>query len=119
MNESALATIVASIDAENQTNGMNIIQSYIPPYVSPDSWQQWDSSDICPAGSTCTSMGNSSFGAFSCDELARIAVDEFGFGNVLAGTWCPEGEMGLLNCPVGGYCPNSVRRSFICILFWG
>jgi len=104
-------TIGSSINyTELKPNGLDIIQRYIPSYVSPDSWQPWNRTDPCPAGSTCASMGNASFGAFSCDELARIAVDEFGFGNVLAGTWCPEGEMDVLNCPVGGYCPNSTTR---------
>lgn len=66
-------------------------------------------------------MGNASLGAFSCDEMARIALVEYGFGNVLAGTYCPEGETEVLNCGVGGYCPDSVRIIsfiiFICHIF--
>ena len=53
-------------------------------------------------------MGHRSLGAFSCDELARIALEQYGFGDVLAGTYCPEGENGVLNCDIGGYCPDSV-----------
>ncbi len=53
-------------------------------------------------------MGEINLGAFSCDELARIADEEFEFGNVLAGTYRPEGEEVVWNCPVGYYCPDTV-----------
>ena len=110
MNQSSFSNIASTIDAESPTYGEYFIERYIPPYVSPDAWQQWNgTAGSCPAGFTCTSMGNASLGAFSCDELARLAVDEFGFGGVLAGIWCPEGEEGIQNCPVGEYCPDSVR----------
>ena len=107
----------------NQTTGDNsyvfdadaataMVQGLIPPYVTPGSWQAWNaSSEPCPAGYTCTAMGGQSLGAFSCDEMARIAVEEFGFGDVLAGAYCPEGETGVLNCPVGGYCPDTVSNN--------
>ena len=88
----------------------NAIQSYIPPYIKPNSWQPWNSTDPCPAGYTCTSMGSKSLGAFSCDEMTRISVEVFGFGNILAGIYCPENETSLLNCPVGSYCPDSSTR---------
>ena len=83
------------------------MQSYIPPYIQEGSWQPWNITSPCPSGYTCTSMGDESFGAFSCDEMARLAIEEFGFGNILAGIYCPENETSLLNCPVGSYCPNS------------
>lgn len=97
------------LDGEPSSWSEEAVRGYIPPYVRPGSWRRWDPADPCPAGFACTVMGNSSFGAFSCDEMARIAAEEFGFGDVLAGTYCPEGEMGVLNCEVGGYCPDSVR----------
>ena len=54
------------------TAGVNerLVQQYIPSYVSKDAWQPWDaeSGEPCPAGFTCAMMGNSSLGAFSCDE---------------------------------------------------
>ena len=86
------------------------MQSYIPPYIQEGSWQPWNITSPCPSGYTCTSMGDESFGAFSCDEMARLAIEEFGFGNILAGIYCPENETSLLNCPVGSYCPNSGTR---------
>ena len=113
------------------------IQSFIPSYATAG-WQPWEPSDgPCPAGYTCTSMGGKSFGAFSCDEskkwidhicfvflpihqlisrslsfytVARIAVDVYGFGNVLAGIWCPSDGTHVRNCPVGSYCPDSATR---------
>lgn len=43
--------------------------------------------------------------------MARIAVDVYGFGNVLAGIWCPgDGSTHVRNCPVGSYCPDSATR---------
>jgi hypothetical protein len=53
--------------------------------------------------------------------VARIAAVEFGFGNVLAGTWCPEGKNEVYNCPVGSYCPDTVSKllSFVMLfLIW-
>ena len=44
------------------------IERYIPSYIDEDAWQPWDMDELCPAGFTCASMGNSSLGAFSCDE---------------------------------------------------
>ena len=44
---------------------------------------------------------------FSHPIVARLAVDDFGFGNVLAGIFCPGGMTGVYNCPVGNYCPNA------------
>lgn len=44
------------------------IQSFIPSYVTPGSWQEWEPIEPCPAGYTCSLMGDKSFGAFSCDE---------------------------------------------------
>ena len=114
----AIASISGAVADEGDTamksyvgdEGEDAIKSYIPPYVNASSWQPWNHTDPCPAGFTCSHMGNKSLGAFSCDEMARIALDEFGLGNILAGTYCPEGEEGMMNCPVGGYCPTSVRR---------
>lgn len=84
------------------------VADLIPPYVSPDAWQPWDDAEPCPVGFTCTQLGNATLGAFSCDEMARIAREVFGLGDVLAGTYCPEGEVGLVNCDRGGYCPDMV-----------
>ena len=42
--------------------------------------------------------------------MARIAVDVYGFGNVLAGIWCPAGSTHVRNCPVGSYCPDSATK---------
>ena len=50
--------------------------------------------------------------------MARIAVDEYGFGNVMAGTWCPEGEEAISNCPVGSYCPDTVSSSLLMSLLF-
>ena len=48
----------------------SIIGHFIPPYVSDGSWQPWDESsgEPCPVGFTCGALGNTSYGAFSCDE---------------------------------------------------
>ena len=46
----------------------DLIESYIPSYIAEDAWQPWDVDEVCPAGFTCASMGDSSLGAFSCDE---------------------------------------------------
>ena len=101
-------------NADQPVSPLEPIQQYIPPHVKEDSWQPWNISHPCPGGYTCTSMGNVSLGAFSCDELARVALEVFGFGNVLAGVYCPENKTAVMNCPVGGYCPNSVRS---CLFF--
>lgn len=55
-------------------------------------------------------MAGNSLGMFSCDELRRIAREEYGFGDVLAGIWCPYSTPNagwIRNCPVGNYCPDS------------
>ena len=55
-------------------------------------------------------MAGQSLGMFSCDELRRIAREEYGFGDVLAGIWCPLAYPNagwIRNCPVGSYCPDS------------
>ena len=54
-------------------------------------------------------MAGQSLGMFSCDELRRIAREEYGFGDVLAGIWCPYSTPNagwIRNCPVGNYCIN-------------
>ena len=114
------SSIPADINTLPQSNGVinvgtsdYVIQSYIPDHVTPGSWQEWNSTTPCPAGYTCAELGDESLGAFSCDEMARIAVEEFGFGNVLAGTWCPEGNTSVLNCKVGGYCPDTVSKRIL------
>ena len=42
--------------------------------------------------------------------MRRIAVEEYGFGDILAGIWCelrlPE-QGHIWSCPAGSYCPNS------------
>ena len=52
----------------NETVDERLIQKYIPSHVSEGSWQPWDESQSCPAGFTCAMIGESSLGAFSCDE---------------------------------------------------
>ncbi len=54
-----------------------LIQRYIPSYVREGSWQPWDPADgePCPAGFTCAVIGDSSLGAFSCDESEWYVVD--------------------------------------------
>jgi len=55
-------------------------------------------------------MAGESLGMFSCDELRRIAREEYGFGDVLAGIWCPLAYPNagwIRNCPAGSYCPDS------------
>lgn len=49
-----------------------VIEGFIPENINEGSWQPWDSSEPCPAGFTCTSMGEHSLGAFSCDESKSI-----------------------------------------------
>ena len=79
----------------------------------PDgSYLEWNVSEPCPNGYLCERVGNISLGAFSCDELARMANGEYGFGDILAGVWCPENVLHLRNCPRGYYCPDSVRFSY-------
>eukprot|EP00977_Amphora_coffeiformis_P015413 scaffold4510_cov183-Amphora_coffeaeformis.AAC.98 len=55
-------------------------------------------SEPCPTGFICSAdeMAN-------CTKLRIVAV-LFGFGDVHAGSYCPLGVDGLLNCPVGFYC---------------
>lgn len=49
-----------------------VIEGFIPENINEGSWQPWDSSEPCPAGFTCTSMGEHSLGAFSCDESKSV-----------------------------------------------
>lgn len=104
MNESA--TALAALEAK----ATSIISERIPSYIPRESLQAWNGSTPCPSGFTCTRLGNSTLGAFSCDVLASVSRDEFGFGNVLGGTYCPEGEIGVINCPIGSYCPNTATK---------
>lgn len=77
----------------------------------------WNQSEPCPNGYLCESLGHIPLGAFSCDELALIAREEFQFGDILAGIWCPENVGNLRNCPRGYYCPDSVGvHNTLCLL---
>jgi hypothetical protein len=110
INMLAQSSGISNIGDPSDYDESILIQGYIPDHVTPGSWQPWNSTTPCPAGYTCAELGEKSLGAYSCDEMARIAVEEFGFGNVLAGTWCPEGNTSVLNCQVGGYCPDTVSK---------
>ncbi|CAB9506240.1 unknown protein [Seminavis robusta] len=48
----------------------------------------------------------------NCDEMRRLFNDtaRLGFGDIMAGVWCPRENNTLRNCPVGSYCPNSKTR---------
>jgi len=63
----------------------------------------------CPLGFVCDdeNMAN-------CTKI-RIVSLAYGFGDVHAGFYCPEGEDGLLVCPVGHYCPLAdVEEPIVC-----
>ena len=57
-----------NVIVDGEEFNVNVIEGFIPENVTEGSWQPWDSSQPCPAGFTCTSMGDNSLGAFSCDE---------------------------------------------------
>lgn len=52
----------------------------------------------CPAGFMCEKNK-----MMSCDAARKIPIDA-GYGDVHAGSYCPEGSSGLVYCPTGKYC---------------
>ena len=58
----------------------------------------------CPSGFICSPTGELE----SCDAIRQRAI-ESGWGDIHAGMYCPANYAGLWNCPVGHYCPDSVR----------
>lgn len=61
----------------------------------------------CPAGYICSAKGLPE----SCEDIRNRAI-RAGMGDIHAGMYCPAGSSGLWNCPVGNYCPTSVREYF-------
>ncbi len=55
----------------------------------------------CPLGYVCNQTHQA-----SCTEIRLLSI-AYGFGDVHAGGWCPEGRNQLLLCPVGHYCPTA------------
>lgn len=69
----------------------------------------------CPAGLICDGQGR----AANCTKVRMVPVI-MGFGDILAGTYCPENDWQLQNCPVGSYCetaptdPQPCPKGFYC-----
>jgi hypothetical protein len=59
----------------------------------------------CPLGFICEGVIQR-----SCDLLRAQARDEFAFGDIFGGIYCPEGSSVLENCPVGSFCVNPVSQ---------
>lgn len=59
-----------------------------------------DSANGCPTGFICNDNQMS-----NCTNIRIVAV-LYGFGDVHAGNYCPEGSTSLENCPAGFYCPD-------------
>ncbi len=55
----------------------------------------------CPLGFVCDETRQA-----NCTEIRIVSIG-YGFGDVHAGGWCPEGLDGLQLCPVGHYCPTA------------
>ncbi|CAJ1948621.1 unnamed protein product [Cylindrotheca closterium] len=56
----------------------------------------------CPLGFVCNEdLTQKSL----CSEIRQIP-QKFFIGDVFAGVYCPEGKIGMENCPRGKYCPN-------------
>ncbi|EJK75686.1 hypothetical protein THAOC_02585 [Thalassiosira oceanica] len=110
LNDLALKIVTT---ADNSPLGRQGLEQLTGRQLPLGSYLSWDQTKPCPNGYLCEEIAGLSLGAFSCDELARIASKDFGFGDILAGIWCPERVANLRNCPRGYYCPDS-KTKIIC-----
>jgi len=110
LNDLALQNVTTK---DKSTLGRQGLEQLTGRQFPPGSYLSWDQTKPCPNGYLCEEIAGLSLGAFSCDELARIANEDFGFGDILAGIWCPEKVANLRNCPRGYYCPDS-KTKIIC-----
>lgn len=60
-----------------------------------------DATAVCPTGFICDGRGRTA----NCTKIRMVPVI-MGFGDILAGTYCPEESYQLQNCQVGRYCPD-------------
>lgn len=56
---------------------------------------------ICPVGTICENNIQQ-----NCTDIRERAINVFKFGDIHAGTYCPEGSSRIQPCPAGYYCPG-------------
>lgn len=74
------------------------------------------STSDCPAGYICKLIDGviaNPIQSTNCSDLKNQVYDA-GYGNILDGTYCPEGVETLQNCPVGRYCEDPAEAPKIC-----
>ena len=60
-----------------------------------------NASEPCPLGFVCDDTLQA-----NCTNIRAVAL-AYGFGDVHAGAYCPEGVDGLQVCPAGAFCPTA------------
>jgi hypothetical protein len=96
----------ASITLVVPTMPLRFIENYDSSNVSVNVSLIQGNRSTCASGFVCNSTHQA-----SCEEIREAAIHTFGFGDIHAGSYCPEGIPYYLNCKVGHYCPDSVSYS--------
>lgn len=92
-----------------------------PEYACPEgAVGQRFQDNQCPDGYTCDPLPQKCAIGEACVSntvtnctRAQGLLANFGYGDVLSGTYCEEGTAFITNCPTGYYCPNA-RDRIIC-----
>jgi hypothetical protein len=109
-----MATVPGSSSTSGQVTSDGGEQQQETAYPSQPTWlpdpqdiTDWlveyrvNGSEPCPLGFVCDSERIA-----NCTKIRAVTV-AYGFGDVHAGDFCPEGKDGLQVCPAGYYCPTA------------
>lgn len=109
----AMATVSDSsssgqlVEGDNGGEQQTISPSLAPWLPEPQDVTDWlveyrlNGSAPCPLGFVCDDER-----VANCTKIRAVALT-YGFGDVHAGAYCPEGKDGLQVCPAGSFCPTA------------